>query len=42
VSARLPLDMRLIGGQVLGLAILAAGLTLAVARFSLRRRRPSK
>jgi hypothetical protein len=41
-AARLPLDMRLIGGQVVGLAILAAGLTLAVARLSLRRRRPQE
>ena len=37
VSAGLPLDVRLIGGQVIGLAVLAAAITLAVARLSLRR-----
>jgi hypothetical protein len=36
-SAALPLDVRLIGGQVIGLAILAAAITIAVARLSLRR-----
>jgi hypothetical protein len=34
--------MRLIGGQVVGLAILAAALTLAVSTLSLRRRRTAK
>ena len=37
VSAGLPLDVRLIGWQVIGLAVLAAAVTIAVARLSLRR-----
>jgi len=37
LSAGLPLDVRLIGGQAIGLAILAAAVTIAVARLSLRR-----
>jgi hypothetical protein len=37
LSAGLPLDVRLIGGQVIGLAILAAAVTIAVARLSLRK-----
>jgi hypothetical protein len=37
VSAGLPLDVRLIGGQVIGLAVLAAAVTIAVARLSLRK-----
>jgi hypothetical protein len=41
LSAGLPLDVRLIGGQVVGLAILAAAVTIAVARLSLRRQ-PAK
>lgn len=41
LSAGLPLDVRLIGGQVIGLAILAAAVTIAVARLSLRRQ-PAK
>jgi hypothetical protein len=40
VSAGLPLTVRLIGGQVIGLAILAAAVTIAVARLSLRRQPP--
>jgi hypothetical protein len=40
LSAGLPLDVRLIGGQVIGLAILAAAVTIAVARLSLRRQPP--
>jgi hypothetical protein len=40
LSAALPLDVRLIGGQVIGLAILAAAVTIAVARLSLRRQPP--
>jgi hypothetical protein len=32
----LPLDPRLIGGQLAGLAVLAAAITMAVARLSLR------
>jgi hypothetical protein len=41
LSAGLPLDVRLIGGQVIGLAVLAAAVTIAVARMSLRRQ-PAK
>jgi hypothetical protein len=37
LSAGLPLNMRLIGGQIIGLAALAAAVTIAVARLSLRR-----
>jgi hypothetical protein len=40
ISAGLPLTVRLIGGQVIGLAILAAAVTIAVARLSLRRQSP--
>lgn len=36
LSAGLPLTVRLIGGQVIGLAVLAAAVTIAVARLSLR------
>ncbi len=36
VSSALPLDPRLIGGQLAGLAVLAAAITMAVARLSLR------
>jgi hypothetical protein len=39
-SAKFPLDGRLIGVQVAGLAVLAAAVTIAVARLSLRRRAP--
>ena len=35
-SSTLPLDPRLIGGQLAGLAILAAAITMVVARLSLR------
>jgi hypothetical protein len=42
VSAQFPLDTRLIGGQVAGLAVLAAAITIAVARFSLRKQRPQQ
>jgi hypothetical protein len=35
-SASFPLSTRLLGGQVLGLAVLAAALVIAVARLSLR------
>ena len=38
VSAGLPLNVRLIGGQLIGLAILAAAVMIAVARMSLRKR----
>jgi hypothetical protein len=40
VSASFPLDPRLIGGQVVGLAVLAAAVTIAVARLSFRRPKP--
>ncbi len=36
VSSALPIDPRLIGGQLAGLAVLAAAITMAVARLSLR------
>jgi hypothetical protein len=40
VSESFPLSTRLVGGQVLGLAVLAAALVIAVARLSLREPRP--
>ena len=40
VSATLPLDTRLIGGQLAGLAILATAIAIAIARLSLRAPRP--
>jgi hypothetical protein len=39
-SATLPLDPRLIGGQLAGLAVLAGAIAIAVARLSLRSPRP--
>jgi hypothetical protein len=36
VSSAVPLDPRLIGGQLAGLAVLAAAITMVVARLSLR------
>jgi hypothetical protein len=36
VSATLPIDSRLIGGQLAGLAILASAIAIAIARLSLR------
>ncbi len=36
----LPLNSRLIGGQLAGLVVLAAAITLAIARLSLRPQRP--
>jgi hypothetical protein len=39
-SATLPLSPRLIGGQLLGLAVLAGAVAIAVTRLSLRRARP--
>jgi hypothetical protein len=36
VSATLPLDSRLIGGQLAGLAILASAIAIAIVRLSLR------
>lgn len=40
VSATLPLDSRLIGGQLAGLIVLASAITIAIARLSLRAPRP--
>jgi hypothetical protein len=40
-SSALPLDPRLIGGQLAGLAVLAAAITMVVARVSLRTPQPS-
>ncbi len=40
-SSALPLDSRLIGGQLAGLAVLAAAITMAVARLSLRTPQPA-
>jgi hypothetical protein len=40
VSATLPLNMRLIGGQLAGLVVLAAAITIAITRLSLRPQRP--
>jgi hypothetical protein len=42
VSASFPLETRLVGGQIIGLAVLAAAVIIAVARFSLRRQRPQQ
>jgi hypothetical protein len=39
-SATLPLDSRLIGGQLAGLVLLAAAIAIAIARLSLRAPRP--
>ena len=41
-SAIVPLDPKLIGGQLAGLAILAGGVMIAIARLSLRRPRPAE
>jgi hypothetical protein len=41
VSSTLPLDSRLVGGQLAGLAVLASAIAIAVARLSLRTQRPS-
>ncbi len=40
VSATLPLNSRLIGGQLAGLIVLASAITIAIARLSLRTPRP--
>ena len=40
VSSILPLNSRLIGGQLAGLALLAAAIAIAIARLSLRTERP--
>jgi hypothetical protein len=39
-SSIVPLDSRLIGGQLAGLAVLAGAIAIAIARLSLRRPRP--
>jgi hypothetical protein len=39
-SAAVPLDSRLIGGQLAGLAVLAGAVTIAIARLSLRTPKP--
>jgi hypothetical protein len=39
-SSIVPLDPRLIGGQLAGLAVLAGAIAIAIARISLRRPRP--
>jgi hypothetical protein len=41
VSSTLPLDSRLVGGQLAGLAVLASAIAIAVARLSLRTQRPN-
>ena len=40
LSAQFPLDRHILGGQIAGLAALAAAITIAVARLSLRKQRP--
>jgi hypothetical protein len=40
VSATLPLNSRLIGGQLAGLVLLASAITIAITRLSLRAPRP--
>ncbi len=40
VSSTLPLDSRLIGGQLAGLVVLASAIAIAIARLSLRTGRP--
>jgi len=39
-AATVPLDTKLIGGQLAGLAVLAGGVVIAIARLSLRTRQP--
>jgi hypothetical protein len=39
-AATVPLDTKLIGGQLAGLAVLAGAVTIAIARLSLRTRQP--
>jgi hypothetical protein len=41
VSATVPIDARLIGAQLAGLAVLAGAVTIAIARLSLRRTVPT-
>jgi len=40
VSATLPLDSRLIGGQLIGLVVLLGAIAIAIARLSLRTPKP--
>jgi hypothetical protein len=40
VSATVPMDARLIGGQIAGLAVLAGAVAIAIARLSLRTAKP--
>ena len=40
-AATVPLDARLIGGQLAGLAVLAGAVTIAIARLSLRAPKPT-
>jgi hypothetical protein len=42
MSASFPLETRLVGGQIIGLAVLAAAVTIAVARLTLRKQRPQQ
>jgi len=41
VSSTVPIDARLIGAQLVGLAVLAGAVTIAIMRLSLRRRQPT-
>jgi hypothetical protein len=41
VAATVPLDARLLGGQLAGLAVLAGAVTIAVVRLSLRTPKPN-
>jgi fibronectin type 3 domain-containing protein len=41
VSSTVPIDARLIGAQLVGLAVLAGAVTIAIVRMSLRRRLPT-
>lgn len=41
VSSTVPIDARLIGAQLVGLAVLAGAVTIAIMRMSVRRRLPS-
>jgi len=40
-AATVPLDSRLIGGQLAGLAVLAGAVMIAIARLSLRAPKPT-
>jgi hypothetical protein len=42
ISDTMPLNMRLIGGQLVGLVVLAAAITIAITRLSLRPQRPQE